>query len=77
MHSAPHNAEFLSKTRPSWVAPNQGYHLLVLCYYKIDLTKGVKGAGQQDEKYHQLKKKLLQNGEDEEYHLSEDGLVRF
>lgn len=52
-------------------------HLEVVSSYMTNLIERVKSVGIQEEKYHKVKEKLLQSGEDVEYHLIEDSLIRF
>ena len=41
------------------------------------MKKRIKSVGLQDEKYQQVKEKLLQSGGDEEYHLTKENLIKF
>lgn len=55
-------------------------HILVMISYGINLQEHILTVGKHDENYHQLKQRLQQQVEgdkDEEYHLTEDGLVIF
>lgn len=50
---------------------------MAISSYDLNFLERVKNAGQHDEKYQQMKETLKQDGEDEEYHLTEDRLIRF
>eukprot|EP00253_Pinus_taeda_P002084 PITA_02084 len=55
-------------------------HISVVSSYGTNLQEQTLHTRQHDERYQQLKQRLQQRGEidrDEEYHLIEDGLVRF
>jgi len=45
--------------------------MAIVSSYTIDLIERVQSVGQQ------VKEKLLQSGEEEEYHLSKGGLIKF
>lgn len=55
-------------------------HLAAISYYGVDLVEQMNHARQHEKKYHQIKERIQQgseDGKDEEYHLTDDGLVRF
>eukprot|EP00253_Pinus_taeda_P029813 PITA_29813 len=52
-------------------------HLAIVSLYISNLIEKVKSVGLQDKKYQQVRENLLQRVEDEEYRLTEDGLIRF
>eukprot|EP00253_Pinus_taeda_P011729 PITA_11729 len=51
--------------------------LEIVSSYVPNLDEKIKSVGKQDESYQQVKERLWKGGEDGEYHLTKDDLVRF